>query len=147
MSETLSTYERPVTVTLAQSQTSNGHELGEKGERSAAEYLERRGWTILERNWRCGYGEVDIIANDVERNGSPTVLIEVKTRTRRGNDWPFPEEAVDERKQARYKNMAQCYLQEHPGVASVRFDIIAVVDEGTGRAHLRHYVNAFGDAS
>lgn len=146
MSELQTTYERPVTVTLTQQPSwPDSHTLGEKGERRAAEYLERRGWEILGRNWRCDFGEVDIIARDNERDESPTVLVEVKTRAGRGREWPFPEEAVDERKRQRYWNMAQRYLQEHPNLPSVRMDVIAVVDEGTGQAHLRHYVNPFRD--
>ena len=147
MTEHGMTIGHPVTVTLSgKERAAEARALGEKGERCAAAYLERRGWEVLERGWRCAYGEADIIARDPGREGPSTVLVEVKTRARRGAARPVPEEAVDGRKRARYQDMARCYLREHPGVSGVRFDVIAVVDEGGGRAHLRHYVNAF-DAS
>ena len=145
MSELQASCGHPVTVTIARGDEAPGaRALGERGEQSAADYLERRGWEVLERNWRCGYGEADIIARDPERSGAPVVLVEVKTRSRRGAVPPLPEEAVDERKRARYRDMALCYLRDHPDVDNVRFDVIAVVDEGSGRARLRHYVGAFG---
>ena len=58
-------------------------ELGVRGEQAAARYLAARGWEILERNWRCPYGEADIVARDVD---GTIVLVEVKTRRETDGD-------------------------------------------------------------
>lgn len=139
----LQTITSPATVTITQDPSVRQRALGEKGEASAAAYLERRGWEVVARNWRCNFGEADIVALDPERDEGPTVFVEVKTRSRRDVAPVQPEEAVDDHKQERYRNIARCYLRDHPGVSSVRFDVISVEDEGCGRAHLRHYINAY----
>ena len=66
--------------------------LGFLGERLAADQLEERGYLLLERNFRCVYGEIDLIAREAE----DLVFIEVKTR--RGNAYGFPEDAITPRK-------------------------------------------------
>lgn len=120
-------------------------ELGDEGEEWAARRLDAHGWTILERNWRCKYGEVDIVALDDETDPEHevAVLVEVKTRLSRGRDDVVPEVAVDTRKQQRYRQLGRCYLAEHPEVESVRFDVIAIVVSGEGKAKLRHIKSAF----
>lgn len=121
------------------------HELGIEGERMAATYLTRRGWLVLERNWRCRFGEVDIIAKDTEANdvANTAVLVEVKTRLAVGCENQMPELAVDARKQSKYRTLALTYLAEHPDVERVRFDVIAVNVTGEGTAKLRHLVGAY----
>ena len=112
--------------------------LGERGEDAAASYLERIGMTIVERNWRCQTGEVDIVALD----GAEIVLVEVKTRksTAKGT----PEEAITPAKQRRYRKLAESYLQHAGGVeAPVRFDAIAILAISEDRALLRHHRAAF----
>lgn len=120
-------------------------ELGDEGEEWAARRLDAHGWTILERNWRCKYGEVDIVALDDETDPEheTAVLVEVKTRLSRGRDDVVPEIAVDARKRQRYRQLGRCYLAEHPEVESVRFDVIAIVVSGEGKAKLRHIKSAF----
>jgi putative endonuclease len=112
--------------------------LGERGEDAAAAFLERTGMTIIERNWRCPAGEVDIIALD----DNEIVLVEVKTRrtVRRGT----PEEAVTPAKQKRYAKLATAYIQ-HASVADVgiRFDVITLLVLAEDRALLRHHRAAF----
>lgn len=121
------------------------HELGIEGERMAATYLTRRGWLVLERNWRCRFGEIDIIAKDTEANdaANTAVLVEVKTRLAVGCENQMPELAVDARKQSKYRTLALTYLAEHPEVERVRFDVIAVNVTGEGTAKLRHLVGAY----
>lgn len=123
-------------------------ELGMKGEDMAASYLvDRRNWEILARNWRCCFGEVDIVArgdDDDEEEGETAILVEVKTRLALGERADaMPELSVDAKKRRRYRNLALAYIVEHPEVDSVRFDVIAlnVVDED--RARLRHLRGAF----
>ena len=113
-------------------------ELGRRGERAAARFLERKGYEILDTNWACFAGEADIIALD----GSTLCFIEVKTRT--GVQKGFPAEAVDAKKRARYEKIAACYLQnyEKPDIY-VRFDVISILVLSESRAFLRLHTNAF----
>jgi putative endonuclease len=114
--------------------------LGAEGESLAALYLERRGMTILDRNWRCDYGEVDVIA---ECDGE-TVLVEVKTRLDLDGDTSvMPEIAVDKRKRERYRRLALYYLASHPEVDVIRFDVIAIRIVGVKCAQVRHLMGAF----
>lgn len=119
------------------------HELGARGELVAAQSLRERAWEILERNWRCPYGEVDIIARD-PRAERVAVLVEVKTRLApEGCEDAIPELAVDLEKQQRYRSCALDYLLKHGEFKSVRFDVIAITVAERGGAHLRHLMGAY----
>lgn len=113
-------------------------ELGRRGEDAAAAYLERRGMTIVDRNWHCKAGEADIIALD-DRD---LVVVEVKTRTTEAKG--TPEAAVTPAKQRRIARIAQSYLA-YAGMEpqTVRFDVITVRVISPDRALLRHHSNAF----
>lgn len=101
--------------------TSARNGLGRTGERLAAEALARRGYRILERNFRCCYGEIDLIAED----GHELVFVEVKTR--RGTAFGLPEEAVTPRKQRKLLEIATYYLDLHACSDRVwRVDVVAV---------------------
>lgn len=112
--------------------------LGQRGEDAAAAYLERVGMTIVERNWRCPSGEIDIIALEE----GTLVLCEVKTR--RSTAKGTPEESVTPAKQRRYKTLARAYVQ-HAGLTdvNVRFDVVTLLVVGEDRALLRHHRAAF----
>lgn len=113
-------------------------ELGSRGEEAAAQFLERQGYVILERNWTCFAGEADIIAID----GNTLVFAEVKTR--RGIDKGFPSEAVTRAKREKYEMIALAYLQDnYLGEMSLRFDVVAIVALRGGRACVRHHVGAY----
>ncbi len=115
------------------------HELGKRGEEAAACFLERREYEILDRNWKCIAGEADIVA----LQDDTLCFIEVKTR--KDAQKGFPSEAVDMRKRSRYECIAACYLKDHDYAdVRVRFDVIAILVLGEGRAFLRHHLNAFG---
>ncbi len=112
--------------------------LGARGEEAAARFLDRRGYDILERNWGCFAGEADIIAKD----GDTVVFVEVKTRKdcSRG----FPSEAVTSEKRSRYEKIALAYLADFDQTDfPVRFDVVAIVVMGPGKAMMRHHINAF----
>jgi len=113
-------------------------ELGWRGEAAAVAYLERVGMTVVERNWRCSSGEVDIVALD----GETLVIVEVKTR--RTDSAGSAEEAVSPTKQKRLARIARHYIA-HAGLdgCDVRFDVIAIRPIGTDRALLRHHRTAF----
>ena len=118
-------------------------ELGARGELMAARHLQEKGWEILERNWRCMHGEVDIVARDPEREDA-VVLVEVKTRLAKGErDDVIPELAVDASTRRRYRMCALTYLFSHQDVTSVCFDVIAINVAPEGGAHLRHLFNAY----
>lgn len=113
--------------------------LGQRGEAAAALFLERRGYEILERNWRCPAGEADIVAESPEED---LVFVEVKTRS--GVEHGFPSEAVTPAKRRRYEKIAGYYLADNvDGDARVRFDVIGILAIGEGRAYIRHHQNAF----
>lgn len=111
-------------------------ELGKRGEQLAVGFLERRGFSILERNWTCFAGEADIIALDDEA----LHFIEVKTRIGQGNG--FPAEAVDAKKRKRYEAISELYLNSYYGCETgVTFDIIAINVLKNDRAYVRFYTN------
>ena len=97
------------------------NELGKWGEDLAADYLQRRGYEILERDWKSGRIDLDIVA----REGSTLVIVEVKTR--RNRLYGDPEEAVDYRKRKSLQSAINHYAKSHRMSAAVRFDIISVV--------------------
>lgn len=108
--------------------------LGRRGEDAAADYLAGLGWTIVERNWRCDGGELDIIAHD----GRGHVVCEVKTRgSARFGD---PLEAISRDKAARLRRLAGRWAAERgAGGARVRVDVLGLVADGDGFSidHLR----------
>ncbi|TDD13780.1 YraN family protein [Kribbella turkmenica] len=96
--------------------------VGRYGEDLAARYLTNEGFVILERNWRCELGEIDIVARD----GNALVVCEVKTR--RGLDYGSPLESITYRKLSTLRKLAGRWLQTHqvtPG--AIRIDVVAVL--------------------
>lgn len=102
----------------------NKREKGQAGEVRAAVCLEEKGYRILERNYRCGHGEVDLIAS---KDGW-IVFVEVKYR--KTDSMGLPQEAVNHRKQQRISRAALFYLTEHSLAENrIRFDVIAILGE------------------
>lgn len=113
-------------------------ELGVRGERIAAAYLTDVGLRLLDRNWRCREGELDIVA----REGAAIVFCEVKTR--RGVGYGHPVEAVTPVKQRRLRLLAQRWLAAHEEHArDLRFDVVGVLVPRTGPALVTHLRAAF----
>ncbi|MCQ2083305.1 MAG: YraN family protein [Bacteroidaceae bacterium] len=110
--------------------------LGKTGELLAAEYLENEGYQVLDRNWRCGHKELDIVA----RKGNTLVFVEVKTRG--GTRFGCPEDAVDSRKIFRTVCAADAYIRLNCLDMDVRFDIVTIVDND-GRMAVEHIADAF----
>ena len=101
--------------------SSNRQTTGRIGESLAAQALTQRGYEVIERNWRCARGEIDIVACD----GDCWAFVEVKTRHGHVNE--YPEEAVDERKTKRITRLARIYLAEHDlERVSWRIDVVAI---------------------
>ena len=113
--------------------------VGAYGERLAARYLTESGMQILDRNWRCDQGEIDIVAMD----GTCLVIIEVKTR--RSLAFGSPVEAVTAAKAARLRRLARCWLTDHRSlvdtVADVRIDVVGVLRPRSGPAQVEHLVS------
>lgn len=100
------------------------HQQGRFGEERAVEYLRARGYSVIERNFRCRVGEIDIVARD----GDTLVFVEVRTRTdgRRGTAL----EAVTPAKQRRVAQVAEVYLTMRRLHAAVcRFDVVGITGE------------------
>jgi putative endonuclease len=110
--------------------------LGKQGEEAACSYLSGLGYEILERNYRTGRDELDIIA----RHEGMLVVLEVKTRS--SNSHGYPEEFVDAAKQKRMVRAAAKYLEEHFPQASLRFDVISV-EIRRNSLIINHFKDAF----
>jgi len=113
--------------------------LGDRGEAEAARYLRKNGYTLLGSQWRCRFGEIDLIARS---RGGTLCFVEVKQR---GNlSVGLPREFVDRRKQERLRTAAACYLSTHQLDEPSRFDVAEVYTDGEGRTvRLEYLENAF----
>ena len=112
--------------------------VGAYGERVASRYLEAAGLVVLARNWRCPAGEVDLILRD----GPDVVFCEVKTR--RGEDFGTPAEAVTAAKVRKLRRLASEWLAEtRVRPREVRFDVVAVQPRPRGASEVEHIRGAF----
>ena len=111
--------------------------LGARGETLAAAYLEQRGYRVLERNYRCQLGELDLIVAD----DAYVVFVEVKAR--QGQAALHPSLSVTRRKQAKVRQLGEHYLSQHPALTlQPRFDVVAITVDG-GTETIEHLPNAF----
>ncbi len=109
--------------TQKQEITGNKRLLGLKYEQLAIDYLQEKQYLILEHNYRCCFGEIDIIAQD----GIYIVFVEVKYRKR--GDYGYPREAVDYKKQRHIISTAMYYLKSKIGYeVPIRFDIVEILE-------------------
>lgn len=107
--------------------------LGKEGEQAAADYLTERGFRILDRNWRCAGGEIDIVA--VERRS--LVICEVKTRS--GTRYGTPLEAVGRSKRGRLRQLAVLWLNAHGArFDEIRIDVLGLLRDGNGDFTVEH---------
>ncbi len=107
--------------------------LGRQGEQLAAEYLERAGFRILDRNYRCAGGEIDIVAADQR------VLVACEVKTRSGVRYGMPVEAVTAQKLRRLRRLAVHWVLAH-GVTfdGLRVDIVGVLRSSSGDFTIEH---------
>lgn len=110
--------------------------IGDRGERTAINFLLHCGYTIRKRNYRYGRNEIDIIA---EHEG---LLVFVEVKQRNTAYFGFPEESVDWRKQRRIMKAAQEYIYRIDWRGDVRYDIIAILTAG-GELELEHFKDVF----
>jgi putative endonuclease len=99
-------------------------DTGNKGENIAAQYLAKQDYTILERNWRFKYWEVDIIAAKQNK----LHFVEVKTRS--NERYGKPEESIGRDKMNSLKHAAEEYLYLHPEWKYIQFDVLAITLHG-----------------
>ena len=114
--------------------------LGRWGETLAAEYLRRRGFSILGAGWRCRFGEIDLIAAD------KNYLCFVEVKLRKSAAYGTAGAFVDRRKQEKLRLTAQMYLSEHPTDLQPRFDVVEIyAPQGTEtcRPQISRVENAF----
>jgi putative endonuclease len=112
--------------------------LGRRGERLAEEFLTSAGLVILDRNWRCPQGEIDLVARD----GDELVFVEVKTRT--STAFGHPLEAITARKLARLRRLAAAWCTAHETRArGIRIDAVAVLAPPWGDPAIEHLRRIF----
>ena len=114
--------------------------LGRWGEDRAADYLRGKGFRIAAANWKCRFGELDLIAAD------NTYLCFVEVKLRKSAAYGSAAAFVDRRKQDRLRTAATLYLSRHPTQLQPRFDVIEIYapqGEKTARPEIIHLENAF----
>jgi putative endonuclease len=121
------------TTTSAGDPVGHNRALGVYGESLAARHLVERGMVLLDRNWRCDEGELDLVMRD----GPALVGCEVKTRTSLAHG--SPHEAVTDAKLARLRALVQRWMREHDvHPPETRVDLVAVLQPRRGRALVEH---------
>lgn len=114
----------------------NTKKIGDRGERVAREYLQKKGYKFLNANYRNRYGELDLVMKDKD----VVVFVEVKTKS--GDSFGKPEEMVSRWKLNQIKRMGVSWIQEYGWERSVRVDVVGVVmDYGGSVESVRHWDN------
>jgi len=132
--------------------THKRQKLGAAGELLAVRHLEAAGLTIVERNWRCAAGELDIIAQEEGLDFSiggeiATWLVLIEVRTRRGDRYGTALQSITPRKIAKVREVATHYVQSIAWTGPWRIDAVAVQMDGQGRlVSIDHIRNAVADA-
>ena len=116
----------------------NKRDLGKEGEEIAANFLIKKGFKILAKNYHYSHGEIDIVADD------KGVLVFVEVKTRLNLEFGEPEYAITSKKIKQIKKIAELYLFDK-GIeeANCRFDVVAILLEDESNPKITHYVNAF----
>lgn len=124
-------------VLMAEEKDTRKIALGKAGEEIAADFLKKSGYKIVEVNYRCPIGEIDIVARDKNE------LVFVEVKARKSSALGYPEEAVGIKKQKKMSQLASWYLQEKKlNDARARFDVVAVLMLPSGN-DIRLIRNAF----
>ena len=128
------------------------YELGSKGEELAVKYLKKKGYVILNTNWRYKHKEIDIIArlpnpdkmlgDGQAKNDDTLVIVEVKSRSSESIEFESPYDAVTKKKQRFIIEATNAYMQKKDIVLDVRFDIISIISIGK-TYKIEHIEDAF----
>jgi putative endonuclease len=117
--------------------------LGLKGERIAAEWLRRRGWTILAHRFRAGHRDIDLIAARYDAEAGERVVAFVEVRTKTSVEYGFPIETVRRKKQQELRRAARVWIASNRRSRDVyRFDFVGVV-VGGDRPDVEHVIDVF----
>ena len=111
---------------------------GNRGEAEVAQYLRKAGYTLLASQWRCRYGELDLVAKSPQG-----IICFVEVKLRSAGAIARPAEFVDPRKQNRLRTAASVYLSTHDPDAPARFDVAEVYAENNGVLRVEYLENAF----
>jgi putative endonuclease len=117
-------------------------ELGDLGEKIAQNYLENKGYKIVDLNYSKRWGEIDLVAESTEKE---LVFLEIKTREAKSNSAFLPEDSVNFPKQQKLIKTAQTFLYEnrYPEDTPWRIDVIAIeIEKASRKAQIRHIKNA-----
>lgn len=110
--------------------------LGNRGEELAAQALQQSGLSIIERNWRCAVGELDLIAEeqafDFVQGRITTWRVLVEVRTRRGDRFGTAQQSITPRKAAKLREVGQTYVQSTGWIGPWRIDVVAVQMDSRG---------------
>lgn len=115
------------------------NELGKWGEEMAIRYLQNKGYIVIERDYKVGRMDLDIIATD--EDGTETIFVEVKTRT--WDDVMDPVYAVDRKKIRNIGKCANAYIKSLNLNTEIRFDIITIVGDNETNMNIEHIEDAF----
>jgi len=110
--------------------------LGKEGEDLAADFLKKKGFRIIEKNYRTVFGEIDIIARDHD------VIVFVEVKTRAGNAFGHPFEAVNQKKIEKIRKVALCFMKSIKQEPPARFDVLSITRDG-GKTCVEHIQDAF----
>ncbi|PKL51976.1 MAG: YraN family protein [Nitrospira bacterium HGW-Nitrospira-1] len=110
--------------------------LGKEGEDMAADFLKKKGFGIIKKNYRTVFGEIDIIAKDKDI----IVFVEVKTRT--DNVFAHPFEAVNQKKRDKIRKVALCFMKTQKKEFPARFDVLSITSD-RGETRIEHIKDAF----
>lgn len=117
---------------------SDSHDLGRAAEAHAAAWLERRGWTVLARNWRSGHREIDLVV----RRAGTVAFVEVKARSRR--TFGHPLDAITRAKRHDLELAARAWVARAPRAgAEYRFDAVWVIGDPAGPCEIEHVPGAW----
>ncbi|HET8655719.1 MAG TPA: YraN family protein [Longimicrobiaceae bacterium] len=116
----------------------SGKPLGDRGEALAARFLEQAGWTVLDRNFRMGHKEIDLVA----RRGEVVAFVEVKTRA--GLGFGHPLEAITWKKRREIQQVAAAWIDRHGRPTDTyRFDAVAILVRGGAEPVIEHVEDAW----
>lgn len=116
---------------------SSAKEKGKEGEELAVAFLVEKGFEIVERNYRYGKGELDLIAREKD------FLVFIEVKWRESLEYGLPEEAVTKKKMAQIRKIAEAYLAEKAiSDENIRFDVVAILFMNN-EVTINHYENAF----
>jgi len=111
--------------------------IGNKGEEYAVNYLFANKYNVLNRNYRLGRAEVDIIAQ------KDNILLFIEVKTRKNIRFGYPETFVSEAQQERIHYVAEEYILQNNWQGAIRFDILAIIWDGTNEPNIEHFEDAF----